>query len=94
MNTKHMWTMHIPVISTQHMPSTHSLVSFEGLAATYPEGGFVYLPDDPDKDMWTVPILAWLREHLGSDANWIRFDCDADVIYELPTYDWKENEFA
>ncbi len=94
MNTKPMWVMTIPVISTQHMPSTHSLVSFEGLAATYPGGGFVYLPDDPVDDVWTIPILTWLRDLYGDEANWLRFDADADVVDELPTYDWREYEAA
>lgn len=90
MNAEPRWVMHIPVISTKHMPKPSSLVLFEGPVATYPEGGFAYLPDDPMIEAWTIPILAWLRDFVDEEANWVRFDCDADVIDGLPTYDWGE----
>lgn len=90
MNIKPLWVMHVPVISTAHMPATNSLRDFSSsVCAPYAEGGFLYLPDDPEiGELWTAPILDWVREHFGEDANWVRFDCDADVIEGLPVFDW------
>lgn len=35
-------------------------------------------------------LLAAIRyaRSLGSDVYWINFDADADVVLDLPTYDW------
>lgn len=87
-----MWVMTVPVISTAHMPKSYSLKMFkDSVVAVYEGGGFLYLPDNPEHDMWTVPILNWLREVQGPDANWIRFDCDADIEEGLPVYEWSES---
>ena len=95
MNFEPYWVMHVPVISTAHMPGTMALrlLAERGTpcAIITDENGFVYLPYDPFEDaMWTVPIRAWLKKHFGDDADWVRFDCDADTIDGLPTFDWSE----
>lgn len=89
-----LWAMHLPVISTDHMPSRdalRNLASAGARCALYDEGGFAYLPDTPsDTEAWTEPVLAWLREHFDDHSNWVRFDADADVIDGLPIYNWGE----
>lgn len=96
MSTKPDWVMTVPVISTAHMPSSDAIVdliiSKSAACAVYDdEGGFVCLPDDPmDEAQWTAPILTWLKQNFGDDSNWVRFDCDAQVIGGLPTYDWSQ----
>lgn len=84
------WVMHMPVISTAHMPNSKALEGWNAsTCATYAEGGFVYLPDDvPAGLLWTIPIKVWLMKHFGGDANWVRFDADGEEIPDLPTYDW------
>lgn len=85
------WVMTVPVISTAHMPRPDSLEKFsDSVVAVYEDGGFLYLPTNPPKDTWTIPIDAWLTANFGEDQSWVRFDCDADVIEGLPVYNWSE----
>lgn len=94
MSTKPAWVMTIPVISTVHMPKSYALDMLpNSRRALTPEGGFLLLYDDPApgeivSDAWTVPIGRWLHKEFGWQHDWVRFDCDADVIEGLPVYDW------
>lgn len=85
--SKPMWVMHIPVISTQHMPSSDALEKVRNTpCATYDSGGFLWL--DCDAEDWTAPILVHLRTYF--DGNWVRFDADADIVEGLTVYEWSE----
>lgn len=84
------WTMHIPVISTAHMP--HSQAAFEiqdTTVAAYPEGAFVRVSFEEafTNDEWLRPVRDWLSKTSLSDC-WVRFDRDGDIVPGLPMFDW------
>ena len=77
--------MTIPVISTAHLPSDTAVADLGILHAAYDYGYFVWM--DPDNDTaWFVKIREWSLEH--TMGGWVRFDCDADPVPELTTYNW------
>lgn len=56
----------------------------------YDYGRFVLVPD-ATLDIQNVPsdLIAVLEWALINNVQWIRFDCDAEVLPELPVYDWR-----
>lgn len=88
-------TITMPVISTGHLDqATAERLTEKGdhndwcLCAGYREGFFLYL-DQPDDDapqcLWD--ICDWLQKHHFHDC-WVRLDCDAEQVEDLPHYDW------
>ena len=35
---------------------------------------------------WFVAVREWAEEH--SPSGWVRFDCDANTVPDLPVFDW------
>lgn len=58
-----------------------------GIASPTPYGWFVHASEEPDN---SVPSdLAAVMAHARSlGAEYVNFDCDADEIADLPTFDW------
>ena len=78
-------TMTVPVISTAHLPGNFAVADLGVLYAKYAYGYFVWM--DPDNDTaWFVKIREWAEAH--APDGWVRFDCDADPVPELTTYNW------
>jgi hypothetical protein len=89
--------VHVPVISTGHLPHSvyedleEAISSRERAGAVWQHGAWVFVPeDDPDNGSEDdAPelraVFAWCRER-GFD--WVRFDQDADAVDGLPTWDW------
>lgn len=94
-------TMQVPVISTGHLsPEVAKLLGERGdnnpfiPCAVWEYGYFIYL-DEPearesDEEVDIQCLLAirdWLRAK-GYRDGWVRLDCDADRVPDLPFYDW------
>lgn len=77
--------MTIPVLSTEHLPSCDALRDLGVMYAKYPQGFFVYMDESSDEP-WFVAVREWAEEH--SPSGWVRFDCDADTVPDLPVFDW------
>lgn len=77
--------MTIPVLSTKHLPSRDALRDLSVMYAKYPYGFFVYMDESSDEP-WFVAVHEWAKEH--SPSGWVRFDCDADTVPDLPVFDW------
>ena len=77
--------MTIPVLSTGHLPSKDALRGLDVICAKYPYGFFVYMDESIDEP-WFVAVREWAEEH--SPSGWVRFDCDADTVPDLPVFDW------
>jgi len=79
------YVMHIPVLSTCHLPSSTEPEHSGLVCAEYDIGRFVCTLTEHSPD-WFKPIRAWARrEH--PESNWIRFDADGDTV-DLPVYGW------
>ena len=91
-------TIHrIPEISTAHITQEVSerLDRNDNLWCSHANyegcGHFIYL-DEPYDGVELVPqclldIRDWLKAH-GFTDRWVRLDCDADTVPDLPVYDW------
>jgi hypothetical protein len=77
------FVMTVPSISKQHLPVLTRSVLQNMYCAEYPDGYFVYIDDEPEKDDWMLPIRQWLRREFPRQ-NWVRFDCDGELMTELP----------
>jgi len=91
--TDNIWTRHIPVLSTRHMPGPQALDGYEG-AAEYECGWFLYVGS---RDMagankaepWVQRVREWLHRTAGPDAAWVSFDVDGeDLSPFLESYNW------
>lgn len=87
-----LWMMHLPVLSTRHMPGPLALAKLRDTSdlsvAEYAEGGFVALPtlaECQGELAWLHPIVAWSAPQL---FDWIRFDSIGQTIDTLPKYKW------
>lgn len=78
-------TMHVPVISTAHLPGDSAIADLGVLHAAYEYGYFVWVDVDNDTD-WFVKVREWAKDN--APEGWVRFDSDADPVPELPTYNW------
>jgi len=92
----------IPVISTAHIDlATNNRLDHDGgpwcpCAAYHDVGYFLFLDDleasDEEVPQCLTAIRDWLRklraEGVVDDCCWVRLDCDAETVEELPTYDW------
>lgn len=74
----------IPVISSGHLPSQTALDEIDVYRASYEHGWFVWMDDDLDAE-WFVKIREWAKKH---NFKWVRFDCGAQDVDELPKFDW------
>lgn len=89
------WVLHIPVLSTAHVPGPDALDELALIAdasAISPDGTIrFYRLDmfDPYTNYpWLKPIVDRDRPQVNyMQYRWIRFDKDGDVIPELPVYD-------
>lgn len=93
----------IPVISTAHITREvadrlDSRRQQWCACATYPDVGFFLYLDEPYSPggdpvpQCLLDILDWRmrleREGKLDNSHWVRLDCDADLVDDLPTYDW------
>ena len=78
-------TMTVPVISTAHLPSSTAVEDLGVLHAKYKYGYFVWM-DESEHEPWYATIREWAKHHASDE--WVRFDCDADPVPELTTYNW------
>ena len=78
-------TMIVPVISTAHLPSRTAVEDLGVLHAKYAYGCFVWM-DESEHEHWYATIREWAEAH--APDGWVRFDCDADPVPELTTYNW------
>lgn len=88
----------IPVISTGHLTQeVAERLTANGdknpwcPCAEWEFGFFLYL-DEPEAGLEEPPqclldIRDWLKAS-GFTACWVRLDCDADRVPDLPFYDW------
>ena len=84
------WTMEIPVISTRHVPSVEAMQELDSEHAAYEYGCFVWLglPDvEFNGPEWLKKVADWLWLNYPGQS-WVRFDCDADEIDELESWEW------
>lgn len=53
-------------------------------------GGFLYVNNIDSSIIETLPqdLSACVSLAQKQNCQWLQFDCDADEIDELPTYDW------
>lgn len=86
----------IPVISISHITQEVSEALSTSpddmwtLSASYPYGFFLYMQEDidslpEDTPQCLIDLYRWAQEQ---HFSWIRLDQDADVVQELPVYDW------
>lgn len=93
----------IPVISTGHLTKeVAERLTAEGdknpwIPCMPWDYGFFMRLDDPDDTKESVPqclldIRDWRmkleRKGKLDNSRWVRLDCDADPVEDLPTYDW------
>lgn len=93
----------IPVISTAHITGQVAQQLQRNpyrwcAGAAFSDNGFFLFLDEPCADPHdTVPqclldIRDWRmsleREGKLDNSRWVRLDCDADTVDDLPTYDW------
>lgn len=86
------WTLAVPCISTQHMPTSESLSELkrEGmLVAEYEQGGFVFIGEDEPPQVegreWLRAIFNWAA---SNRFEWVRLDGCGDLVADLPTFAW------
>ena len=77
--------MTVPVISTAHLPSSTAVEDLGVIHAKYAYGYFVWM-DESEHEHWYATIREWAEAH--APYGWVRFDCDADPVPELTTYNW------
>lgn len=93
--TRPKWVMTVPVISTAHLTAKNRYDppidddELYGLLAVPLLGGLMVhvgedYAHDPDMPEDLVKAAQWAQD-LGYE--WLRFDCDGDVIADLPIYD-------
>jgi len=90
--------MHIPVISTAHVPDSAALDRLRDdmpqvTIAGYDCGWFVRTAQIEFKDShaWMAPIAKWAQANV---YDWIRLDADGDVVEGLEVYDWEAGNGA
>lgn len=82
--------MHIPVVSTAHMPGPQALDEFRdsNTVAAYinPYGGILWVGQEDPEDLpeWLRPVREWAR---ARGYEWIRFDADAEEQRDLPKFE-------
>ena len=90
------WVLHIPVLSTAHVPGPDALDELALIAdasAISSDGTIRFYRLDVFQSymsqLWLKPIVDWIKTKIPiqGPARWIRFDMDGDVIPELPVYD-------
>jgi hypothetical protein len=52
-------------------------------------GWFVYVSEDAEDQGYPSDMVEVLRYARSNDCGWLMFDCDADVIEDLPAYEWR-----
>lgn len=87
------WEMTIPVISTSHLPDPRAIARYQAFliwALAYDGGWFVKLYDErkDNEPAYLGQIREWFKREYGCAVSpWVRFDADADVVEDLPTFD-------
>ena len=66
--------------------------------ATYPEGAYMYLPDDPDlrpglaeellEEGFSPSFVLLVGMLLALNFRYVRFDCDGPEYDQFPKYEW------
>lgn len=92
------WIMHVPVLSTIHMPGPYEpeRLSHQGdfPVALLDDGMFIYVGSEADGNVyegysaWLAPISRWLDKQRLPD-RWVRFSGHGDEIEDLPKFDWQ-----
>jgi hypothetical protein len=87
----------VPVISTCHVSKDTAARLDLGdrendwtITAAYEHGWLLYVqPEELIADLGMpedlATVMAWGRRH---KVQWIRMDCDAGAVHDLPQYDW------
>ena len=60
----------------------------------YDEGVFITIPDKSETDITGMSgdLRNLLRYAWNNNIDLIRMDCDAEIIYDLPAYDWEDDK--
>ena len=60
----------------------------------YDEGAFVSVPDKTEVSIISMPedLRILLEYAWDNDIDLIRMDCDAEIIDDLPVYDWEDDK--
>lgn len=87
--------MRVLVLSTAHLTEGEGRArgeDFPCACAEWPSYGFFcYVADIdeniPEPDAWPG-LYACAKFAASKGLEWVRFDCDADTVDELPQYNW------
>lgn len=84
-------------ISTAHLTyKTFCRLNAISLPYTYKydEGVFITIPDKSETDITGMSgdLRNLLRYAWNNNIDLIRMDCDAEIIDDLPAYDWKDDK--
>jgi len=76
-------------VSTYHIPSSTAMNVFcELIIAEYPEGYFLYLPDEDEFDQYPQWLSNIFKLALANQCYHIRIDADGHTYDELESFDW------
>jgi hypothetical protein len=85
--------MHLPVISTSHLPYSGAAEELGNSThvAIYEYGYFIYLDEsalDDEPSAWPEWYLDLCRWGIAKRFWWVRLDRDAPKVPDLETWDW------
>lgn len=81
-------TAHIPESIAKSLETEPETDNFGLSVYPFAYGFWIFIPDYGLRETIPKPLAACLRLAKENGCEWLRLDCDAEPLDELPVYDW------